>query len=93
MNGSWEITRRQQTKTRLETIMKNLTIPLRSETNWGKSACSLLFLFVTTAIALPAQTFTTLANFPQSHGANPRLMSLVQGADGNFTEPLVTLAA
>ena len=65
--------------------MKNLTMqPLRSEPNWAKCACALLFLFVTTAIALPAQTFTTLANFPESHGANPRLMSLVQGADGNF---------
>ena len=65
--------------------MKNLTIQqLRLEPNWAKCACALLFLFVTTAIALPAQTFTTLANFPESHGANPRLMSLVQGADGNF---------
>jgi len=65
--------------------MKNLTMQqLRLEPNWAKCACALLFLFVTTAIALPAQTFTTLANFPESHGANPRLMSLVQGADGNF---------
>ena len=64
--------------------MKNLTMQLLLKPNWGRSACALLLLFVTTAIALPAQTFTTLANFPQTDGANPRLMSLVQGADGNF---------
>jgi uncharacterized repeat protein (TIGR03803 family) len=64
--------------------MKNLTMQLRLETNWGKTACALLFVFVATAIALPAQTFTALANFPENNSANPRLMSLVQGADGNF---------
>jgi hypothetical protein len=63
--------------------MKNLIMQLRLETSWGKGACALLLLFVTTAMALPAQTFTTLASFPASHGANPRLMNLVQGADGN----------
>jgi uncharacterized repeat protein (TIGR03803 family) len=68
----------------LEKIMKNLIMQLRLETNWGKNAGALLFLFVATAIALPAQTFTTLASFPESYGAHPRLMSLVQGADGNF---------
>jgi uncharacterized repeat protein (TIGR03803 family) len=64
--------------------MKNLTMRLLLETNWGKSACALLFLFVTTAIALPAQTFTNLVSFNGTNGAGPYFMSLVQGTDGNL---------
>ena len=46
---------------------------------------SLLFVFcVATAIASPAQTFTTLANFDGTDGNWPDLMALVQGTDGNF---------
>ncbi len=37
-----------------------------------------------TAIASPGQTFTRLASFDSANGANPQLMSLVQGSDGNF---------
>jgi uncharacterized repeat protein (TIGR03803 family) len=55
-----------------------------AEPNWGKSAYALLFLFVTTAIALPAQTFTSLASFNGDNGAFPVSMSLVQGTDGNL---------
>jgi uncharacterized repeat protein (TIGR03803 family) len=51
---------------------------------WGKSAYALLFLFVTTAIALPAQTFTSLVSFNGDNGAFPGSMSLVQGTDGNL---------
>jgi len=47
--------------------------------------CSWLCLFcAVTAIASPAQTFTRLASFDSANGANPQLMSLVQGTDGNF---------
>jgi uncharacterized repeat protein (TIGR03803 family) len=44
----------------------------------------LLFLFVITAIALPAQTFTSLVSFNGDDGAFPASMSLVQGTDGNL---------
>jgi hypothetical protein len=44
----------------------------------------LVLLCATTAIALPAQTLTTLANFDVNNGAYPEYMSLIQGTDGNF---------
>ncbi|HEV3308050.1 MAG TPA: choice-of-anchor tandem repeat GloVer-containing protein [Candidatus Sulfotelmatobacter sp.] len=40
--------------------------------------------FAATAIALPAQTFTTLLNFDSTNGSRPDYGSLVQGADGNL---------
>src|SRR6202167_4681567 len=52
--------------------------------NWGKRACAVFALCATTAIASPAQTFTTLVNFNGTNGAQPYLMSLVQGRDGNL---------
>lgn len=52
--------------------------------NWGKSPCALLFLLVTTAIALPAQTFTSLVSFNGDNGAFPESMSLVQGTNGDL---------
>jgi uncharacterized repeat protein (TIGR03803 family) len=55
-----------------------------AEPSWGKSAYALLFLFVTTAIVLPAQTFTSLVSFNGNDGAFPASMSLVQGTDGNL---------
>jgi uncharacterized repeat protein (TIGR03803 family) len=45
-------------------------------------ACLVILLWATTAIALPAQTLTTLHNFDGKDGGNP--IGLVQGADGNF---------
>jgi uncharacterized repeat protein (TIGR03803 family) len=43
------------------------------------------FLFcLTMTSGATAQTFTTLLNFSATNGANPYLMSLVQGTDGNF---------
>jgi uncharacterized repeat protein (TIGR03803 family) len=52
--------------------------------SWGTNAYALLFLFVTTALALPAQTFTSLASFNGDNGAYAQSMSLVQGTDGNL---------
>jgi uncharacterized repeat protein (TIGR03803 family) len=43
----------------------------------------LLAFCAVTAIALPAQTFTTLVAFHESNGGQPTA-SLVQGSDGNF---------
>ena len=39
--------------------------------NWRKKACAVAFLFAATAIAAPAQTFTTLVSFDGSNGATP----------------------
>jgi uncharacterized repeat protein (TIGR03803 family) len=46
--------------------------------------CAVLLLLAATAIASPAQTFTTLASFDVSNGANPAFPSLVQGFDGDL---------
>src|SRR5208282_3654441 len=42
-----------------------------------------LVLIIATAIASPAQTFTTLASFDGTNGEEP-VGSLVQGLNGNF---------
>jgi uncharacterized repeat protein (TIGR03803 family) len=50
---------------------------------WGIRACGIFLLWAATAVALPAQTFTTLHRFDQTDG---QLLSsgLLQGTDGNF---------
>jgi uncharacterized repeat protein (TIGR03803 family) len=51
--------------------------------NWITKACSLFLLWAATAVALPAQTFTSLLSFAGADGSAP-YAGLVQGADGNF---------
>jgi uncharacterized repeat protein (TIGR03803 family) len=63
--------------------MKRLVNAL-GKPNLAKVACALFLLCATSAIASPAETFTTLVNFNGTNGANPYLMSLVQGEDGNL---------
>lgn len=48
-----------------------------------KTVCLVLLLCAATAIALAAQTLTTLANFNGDHGGGPNA-SLIQGRDGTF---------
>src|ERR1039457_4193044 len=68
------------------TTMKR-TVNVLSKLNWGTRACAVLVLCATTAIALPAQTLTTLYSFcPQSDcadGGSP-LAGLVQGPNGGL---------
>jgi uncharacterized repeat protein (TIGR03803 family) len=45
-----------------------------------KMACTLILF----CEVLPAQTFTTLANFDGTNGAYPSFGSLVQATDGNL---------
>ena len=49
-----------------------------------KMACIFFLFCAATAIASPAQIFSSLANFDDAHGASPQYMSLLQGADGNL---------
>jgi uncharacterized repeat protein (TIGR03803 family) len=50
-----------------------------------KNGCAVILLCAATAIAAPAQTFTTLFLFNSSDGIFP--IGLVQGTDGNFYGP------
>jgi uncharacterized repeat protein (TIGR03803 family) len=52
--------------------------------SFPKMGCFLCVFWVATAIATPAQTFTTLVTFDGTNGANPSQESLIQGADGNL---------
>lgn len=49
-----------------------------------RNICALVLLFSVTAAPAGSQTFTTLFNFDNLHGAEPTDMSLVQGFNGNF---------
>jgi len=51
--------------------------------NWWKRAYAVLALFAATAMALPAQTFTTLNSFEGPDGGNPS-GELVQAANGQI---------
>jgi uncharacterized repeat protein (TIGR03803 family) len=51
--------------------------------NWGKRAYAVLVFCAATAIAVPAQTFTTLHSFDGKHGQYP-YAGLVQATDGDL---------
>lgn len=51
--------------------------------SWLSIGC-LTFLLCCAAITALAQTFTSLASFNWTNGANPDLVSLAQGVDGNL---------
>ncbi|MGA9304307.1 MAG: choice-of-anchor tandem repeat GloVer-containing protein [Candidatus Sulfotelmatobacter sp.] len=51
---------------------------------FAKAACIAFAFCVATAIASPAQTFTSLLSFDVTNGANPQWAPLVQGTDGNL---------
>jgi uncharacterized repeat protein (TIGR03803 family) len=63
-------------RSRLEDSMKQLSAL--------KKAPAIFLVCAATAIASPAQTFTTLATFDGTNGANPYVMTLLQSRDGNF---------
>lgn len=50
--------------------------------NGWRRASAFFVLCAATAIAAPAQTFTTTVYFDGTNGSNPTYMSLVQGVDG-----------
>ena len=59
------------------------TKPVNSGRLLGDGGALVLAIWLATAIASPAQTFTTLASFNGSNGRNPQA-TLVQGRDGNL---------
>jgi hypothetical protein len=54
-----------------------------NKSKWGTKACGIALLWVTAAVALPAQTFTTRHSFDYTDGSSP-LGALAQGTDGKF---------
>ena len=52
------------------------------ELRCGRRFCAVFLFFAVTAIASPAQTFTTLVNFEYTNGSGPN--PLVQGVDGKL---------
>jgi uncharacterized repeat protein (TIGR03803 family) len=51
--------------------------------NYGTGACGIFFLWVTMAMTLSAQTFTTLHRFSDADGKYP-IAALLQGTDGSL---------
>src|ERR1035437_9055776 len=68
------------------TTMKR-TVNVLSRLNWGTRACAVLVLCATTAIALPAQTLTTLYSFCSQSGCPDGYYpeaGLVQATNGDL---------
>src|ERR1022692_3416783 len=68
------------------TTMKR-TVNVLSNLNWGTRACAVLALCATTAIALPAQTLTTLYSFCSQSGCtdgDAPYAGLVQATNGDL---------
>jgi uncharacterized repeat protein (TIGR03803 family) len=57
---------------------------MMSKLNWMTEACGVFLLWATAAVALPAQTFRTLASFDGTNGESPYYASLAQGLDGDL---------
>jgi uncharacterized repeat protein (TIGR03803 family) len=55
-----------------------------SKFNWGMRPCGVFLLWLAAAIALPAQTFTTLHSFDNGTDGESPEAGLVQGTDGKF---------
>jgi len=51
--------------------------------NWVTTACCIFLMWAAAAVALPAQTYTTLHNFDGTDGANPAAV-LLQATNGNL---------
>jgi uncharacterized repeat protein (TIGR03803 family) len=54
-----------------------------TKVRWMTEACAVLLFWAGAAVALPAQTFTSLLSFDGTNGAQPEA-ALVQGTDENF---------
>jgi uncharacterized repeat protein (TIGR03803 family) len=55
-----------------------------SKHNWVRKACGVFLLWATAALALPAQTLSTLVKFIGTNGAGPLYAAPIQGTDGNL---------
>ena len=64
--------------------MKLIVNAFLGKLNWGKRACTVFALCAATAVALPAQTFTTLFSFDGADGEAPEEAALVQGTSGDL---------
>jgi uncharacterized repeat protein (TIGR03803 family) len=75
---------RAQTKLvkKRSTSMKRI-VRTMDKLNWGNRASAVFVLCAVTAIALPAQTLTTLFNFDGTNGGDPQA-GLVQATNGDF---------